>query len=304
MCDEAPQVVGLGQCSLDILGQIDQYPELDQKAELNSLLMQGGGPVATALVTLVRLGVPVAFIGAVGDDEYGEKIAAGLREENVDCRFLRKVSESNSQVAFISVDGEGHRNIFWHRGSAVPTLPQDFSALMKSGVKVHHLDGLHLEVALSAAKIARDSKVTTVLDAGTLRPGLEKLLPLIDHLVVAEKFACQYIGRHDPEAALDELSRLGGKAVTVTLGTKGSVTLDEDGEFFHQPAFDVKAVDTTGCGDVFHGGYIYGLLQDWPLKETVRFASACAALKTRALGGRTAIPHLSEVEEFLNINHA
>jgi ribokinase len=72
-----------------------------------------------------------------------------------------------------------------------------------------------------------------------------------------------------------------------------------NGQIFHQPAFAMDAVDTTGCGDVFHGGYMFGLLQHWPLRETVRFASACAALKTRALGGRTAIPSLQEVELFL-----
>jgi ribokinase len=302
--DCTPQVIGLGQCSLDILGQLDQYPALDQKAELSSLIVQGGGPVATALVTLARLDIPVSFIGAVGDDEYGEQIETGLLEEGVDCRFLRTEVGTNSQVAFISVDGEGHRNIFWHRGNAIPTLPQNFSDLMMDGVEVLHLDGLHQEVALSAAKVARECNVTTVLDAGTLRPGIERLLPLIDHLVVAEEFACQYIERKEPEAALHELARLGGEAATVTLGEQGSITLDNGGKLIRQPAFDVQAVDTTGCGDVFHGGYIYGLLNGWPLIRTLCFASACAALKTRSLGGRTAIPRLSEVEDFLQNNNA
>jgi len=75
--------------------------------------------------------------------------------------------------------------------------------------------------------------------------------------------------------------------------------MNSEGQIYRQPAFPVDAVDTTGCGDVFHGGYLYGLLQAWPLPQTVRFASACAALKTRALGGRTAIPTLSEIEDFL-----
>ena len=83
-----PQVVGLGQCCLDILGQSDCYPELDQKAELSSLLVQGGGPVATALVTLARLNVSVAMVGAVGDDEFGRQIREGLEDERVDCSFL------------------------------------------------------------------------------------------------------------------------------------------------------------------------------------------------------------------------
>ncbi len=292
------QVVGLGQCCLDILGQTDNYPELDQKSELRSLLVQGGGPVATALVTLARLGVQVAVIGAVGDDEFGRQIHEGLIDEGVDCTNLVYSPGTSSQVAFISVDGDGHRNIFWYRGSACPSLPQAFHALL-SASRILHLDGLHLDVAIAAAEVARKLNVVTVLDAGTLRPGIENLLPLIDHLVVSEKFARQVNDRDDSETALNLLAGYGAKAVTITLGNAGSMSMGDDGQIFRQSAFVVDAIDTTGCGDVFHGGYIYGLLQDWPLSQTVRFATACAALKTRSLGGRTAIPLLHEVESFL-----
>ena len=84
------------------------------------------------------------------------------------------------------------------------------------------------------------------------------------------------------------------------MGRSGSLSLGKGVPPIHQPAFVVETIDTTGCGDVFHGGYIYGLLQNWSLERTVRFAAACAALKARALGGRTAIPTLQEVEIFLS----
>ena len=140
--------------------------------------------------------------------------------------------------------------------------------------------------------------MTTVLDGGTLRERTAELLPLIDHLVVSERFARQ-LATGDPAAALERLLGFGARAVTVTLGEQGSHTRIRGGEQFHQPAFPAAAVDTTGCGDVFHGGYLYGLLQGWEIRRTVRFAAACAALKTRALGGRTAIPSLAEVDSFL-----
>jgi ribokinase len=126
---------------------------------------------------------------------------------------------------------------------------------------------------------------------------MERLLPLIDHLVVSEKFARQ--ADNNPEEALKKLAEYGAEAITITLGKAGSLSRSTDGQTFSQPAFKVDVVDTTGCGDVFHGGYIFGLLQGWPLPQTIRFASACAALKTRALGGRTAIPVLQVVENFL-----
>ncbi len=294
-----PLVVGLGQCSLDILGQVDCYPNLDEKAELSSLLIQGGGPVATAMVTLARLGVPVSMVGSIGDDDFGNQIRDGLSLEKVDCSHLQQLPDCTSQVAFISVDKDGHRNIFWHRGTAFPDVPDRLSDLLAGSVKVLHLDGLHLESALKAAKMARSMNVKTVLDAGTLRPGLKALLPLMDYLVVSERFARQFVGGDDHEAAIVKLAGFGATSVTVTLGKFGSLSKDIDGSFFHQSAFDVDVVDTTGCGDVFHGGYIYGLLKGWNIKRIVRFSTACAALKTRALGGRTAIPNLSEVENFL-----
>ena len=292
-------VVGLGQCSLDILGKVGSYPGLDQKAELSALLVQGGGPVATALVTLARLGVPVAMAGAVGDDDFGQQIRDGLVAEGVDCTFLTEKPGCCSQVAFIAVDDDGHRNIFWHRGNAVPDAAGLYETLLCRKVRVLHLDGLQLVPAMTAAEIARSLNVVTVLDAGTLRPGMERLLTLVDHLVVSEKFARQMIGRHDPEEALRVLAGHSAAGVSVTCGESGSVSTDSTGSVFYQQAFKMDAVDTTGCGDVFHGGYIYGLLQGWQLQQTVRFATACAALKTRALGGRTAIPDLPEVEAFL-----
>ena len=291
-------VVGLGQCALDVVGRLGEYPPPDQKAELDDLRVQGGGPVATALVTLARLGVRTAFCGCVGDDDFGTRIRSGLAEEKVDCRHLQTVAGATSQFAFIVVDGTARRTIFWNRGNAGPLdpgcLPEDL--LVRS--RILHLDGLQARPSLAAARIAREAGVTTVLDGGTWREGTPELLPLIDHLVVGEKFARQVAGEN-LEAALERLVSFGARAVTVTRGGQGSLTLGRDGRCFTQPAFAVDAVDTTGCGDVFHGGYIYGLLQEWPLERTVRFAAACAALKTRALGGRTAIPTLEEVRELL-----
>lgn len=293
-------VVGLGQCSLDIIGRIDDYPEIDTKTELNETLIQGGGPVATALVTLARLGVSTAFVGKIGDDSFGPRIRSGLISEGVDCEGLVTEVGARSQFAFVAVDQDGHRNIFWKRGSYRPLVKSEIDPKMIVNSRILHLDGLQVEISVLAAKLARKHKITTVLDGGTLRPSMLELMRYIDHAVVSEKFAWQLVGNEGPKVALEKLLEYGCAAATVTLGVKGSWTLTGAGEFFHQPIYDVKVVDTTGCGDVFHGGYIYGLLRQWPVKAAVRFATACAAIKTRKLGGRTAIPTLKEVEAFLH----
>ena len=294
---EQPAVVGLGQCSLDYLGRLSDFPVRDQKAELDEFLVQGGGPTATALVTLARLGIATAFLGRVGDDAAGETIRDGLLAEGVDCRGLLVDVGCTSQIAFCAVDVAAGRTIFWHRGSARPLETQDVDFEQIDSASVLLLDGLQVEASLAAAQYARQHRVTTILDGGSWREGSTELLPWIDHLVVSEKFAYQYAGKNLKTALTDLATH--GAAVTITCGSKGSLSCAVDGSHFAMPAFPVLAVDTTGCGDVFHGGYIYGLLQDWSLPETVRFAAACAALKTRALGGRTAIPNRTEVETFL-----
>jgi len=303
MAVATPVVIGLGQCAFDFLGTISHYPAIDQKTEMHEVLMQGGGPVATALVALSRLEIPCGIVGRVGGDLYGDLIRKGLDEEGVDCRQLLTDFSGTSQLAFIAIEKDsGLRNIFWHRGTARPLQPADVDPEQIRGARVLHLDGLQLEASCYAARLAREAGVITVLDGGTFRPGCEQLLPLIDHLVVSERFASGFLPNLDFPEVLVRLLEHGTQAVTVTLGRKGSWTLERGGKPHHQPAFVVPAIDTTGCGDVFHGGYIYGLLQGWALPTTVRFAAACAALKTRAIGGRSAIPRLVEVEEFLHVN--
>lgn len=295
-------VVGLGQACLDLLGRVPRYPCVDEKIEIEELTFQGGGPVATALVALARWGLPVVFCGRIGDDEQGRRIHQGLLDEGVDCRGLRCDVGATSQFAFIAVERHtARRTIFWNRGSARPLSAEEVCgdcAALIAAARVLHLDGLHLEAALAAAEIARNAGVTTVLDGGTLRPGVDRLLPLIDHAVVSTRFG-EALAPGNPEAALRRLLDYGCAAATVTHGDAGCLTLEQGDTLFHTPAFAVDAVDTTGCGDVFHGGYIYGLLQNWPLRRTVRFAAAAAALKTRALGGRAAIPSLPELDAFL-----
>jgi sulfofructose kinase len=293
-------VVGLGQCSLDLIGRVPGYPEVDQKTELSGFLVQGGGPVATALVTLARLGVRTAFWGRTGGDDFGARIREELEAEGVDCRNLLNDAGASSQFAFVAVEEvSGRRNIFWTRGSARPMSAADIDADLIRRCRILHLDGLQAEVSITAARLAREHGVTTVLDGGTLREGSRELMPLIDHLVVSERFAFQFSGDPDPQAALEKMVLQGAQAATVTLGERGSRSLTCRGEEIHQPAFAVGTIDTTGCGDVFHGGYIFGLLRGWRLDRILRFAAACAAIKSQACGGRTGIPRLGEVELFL-----
>lgn len=292
-------VTGIGQCSLDYLALIDSYPRVDTKKEIFEWEEQGGGPVATALVALSRLGVKVSFHGIIGDDEAGVIIKQSLVDEYVDTRGLIKRANATSQLAFIPVEiNSGKRTIFWKRPTGEELRCEELGDDFLAGCDLLLLDGLMREVSLYAAKKAKRLKIPVMLDAGRLREGILDIAKACDYVVASEEFAKEIGWKGSAEEFQKVLERLKLKTVTITLGKRGSFTFVKN-KFFHVPAFKVNVVDTTGAGDVFHGGYIYGLLQEWNLTDTVRFASAVAALKCRKRGGRAGIPTLDEVISFL-----
>lgn len=297
------EVVGLGQACVDYLGTLPSFPKEDGKVELKDLQMLCGGPASTALVTLSRLGVRTSFLGSISDDPAGQKILANLKEEAVDTSLLKITPGYTSQFAFIAItEGTGRRTIFWHRGSVPCLSKEDVDLVSFRRASILHVDGLMIEAAVEAAIQARELGMTVVMDAGTMREGSKDLVSLVDVLIASETFASPLLGPDETaEKALPALRELGPRDVVITLGGKGSVGINDQG-FFRQRAFPVRAVDTTGAGDVYHGGYIYGLLQGWDMPRCMAFASAVAALKCRRIGAQAGIPDLHTVREFLAIN--
>ena len=292
-------VVGIGQCAWDMLAVVDHFPQADTKKEALAWEEQGGGPVATALAALSRLGISCRFHGVTGDDREGAAIRQSLVEEGIDVTGLVRRSNAASQTAFIAIDRDkGTRTIFWKRPSGAPLtkgeLPPDFL----SNAEFLLLDGLMMDVSLYAARQATEAGVPVLLDAGRVREGMLELARRCQYVVGSEEFARELGWKDDPGSFRQVIRKHGFGITTITLGSRGSVTFADD-EIISCPSFPVETVDTTGAGDVFHGGYLYGLLQKWPLRDTVRFASAVAAMKCRKLGGRAGIPKLSEVLQFL-----
>jgi sulfofructose kinase len=292
-------VVGIGQCAWDILVMVDTLPRADTKREVLLWEEQGGGPVATALATLSRLGVPCRFHGIIGDDREGTAIQQSLREEGVYVSGLVTRSRASSQTAFIVIEkSAATRTIFWKRPSGEPLSPEELPRNFLEGADFLLLDGLMKDVSLFAARQAKEAGIPIVLDAGRVREGMLELARLSDYVVGSEEFARELSWRDDAAQFKPKIKKQNFGITTITLGARGSVTYADD-KVIIMPTFPVETVDTTGAGDVFHGGYIYGLLRKWSLKDTVRFASAVAAMKCRKVGGRAGIPTLAEVQRFL-----
>lgn len=292
-------VTGIGQCSWDILAVMDSYPAVDTKKEVEFLKEQGGGPVATALVALSRLGVSCRFVGVTGDDLEGRKIRESLVNEDIEVSGLVTRKGFSSQFAFIAIEREGgKRTIFWRRPTGLEIRPGELgeSFLEKSDFLL--LDGLMRDASLHAAQEAKKLNIPVMLDAGSLRDGMIDLARCCDYVVGSERFARGLGWDGNVESFRGKILELGFGLTTVTLGAKGSITFAAN-KIIKTPAFQVDAVDTTGAGDVFHGGYIYGLIQGWNMERTLAFASAIAAMKCRKVGGQAGIPSLEEVNQFM-----
>jgi ribokinase len=295
------QVIGLGQASLDCLGIVPFYPKEDGKVEMNELHIQCGGPASTALVTLSRLGISTSFLGSISDDYFGREILKGLKEEIIDTRFLKITPGYISHFAYIAITkGKGNRTVFWNRGNVPFLYPSDVNLGHFQKAKILHLDCLMIEASLEAAGQARDMGIRIVLDAGTMREGVLDLLSISDILIASERFAEPLTGPGtSPEKTLKTLHQHCSGDVILTLGARGSIGLF-NGEIIFQDPFPVNAVDTTGAGDVYHGAYIYGILQNWDMPRCMRFASAVSAMKCREIGARKGIPDLKNVKKFMD----
>ena len=297
MNEPAVEVFGVGQCSLDYIGKINAYPPPDRKCEMSDGVIQGGGPVATALVALARWGKACAFAGVRGDDLFGELIQDSLTGEGVDTAGLAVRKGHESQFAFIAAEpGVGRRTIFWRRPTGPPLRPEEIEYDKLERSRILLTDGRFLDASLAACRAARKRGLPVVADADTFHEGLVELARLSDYFVASEHFASALLSREDPEEACRRIANLGPRVAAVTLGSRGYVALAE-GHRIRRPAYPVEAVDTTGCGDVFHAGFIHGLLQDWGLERCFEFAAWAAAMVSLKMGGRSGIPSRRQVQE-------
>ncbi len=293
-------VVGMGLNSVDFITLVPAYPTPNSKMKLLRFSKQGGGQVATAMVALSRWGVKTKYIGKVGGDDLGHFSLHSICEERVDVSSVTIEPDSTNQVAVIIVDGRtGERTILWDRDER---LMYGKNELRKEDIcsgKILHLDGHDIEAAIRCAKWAKEEGIPTVLDIDKVEPLTSDLIKLIDFVITSSRFPALYTGQTNLKQALLKIQEEISGFLCATWGSQGAFALI-DGELFHFEGIQVKVVDTTGAGDVFHAGFIYGLLQDWELEDIIRFANWTAGLKCREIGGREGIPSFEEVQKFRN----
>lgn len=285
----------VGAASYDLVFEVDHHPLPDEKTVARSFARCGGGPAANASVMAARMGLRAAFAGYLGRELFGELHLEELRLAGVSTEWIVR-GDVTTPLSTVWVKPSGERALVNYRSADAPLPPGtiDFSSIRP---RVILFDGHEPAISAPLLERARASGIETVLDAGSLHRGTALLYERVGHLVASETFALEATGAADPGAALEILA-LRHPCVVITRGSEGLIWARE-GRRGSLPAFAVEARDTTGAGDVFHGAYAGCLAQARGWEETLRYASAAAALACTRLGARRGIPEGAEVARFL-----
>ena len=264
-------VIGIGENSVDSVNLLPGYPQPTgptAKMRIRERHVLCGGQMATAMCACASLGLRAKYVGVTGTDDNGRRIRAELQGRNVDISDL-VIRDVENRFAVILVDeNTGDRMVLWDRDDRLQLRESEIPLAALSATTVVHVDDVDDEIAIRAARLARAAHLT---------------------------------GHADTEQALRALRKSLDNVLVVTMGEQGASALVGD-RFYHEPAFKVHAVDTTGAGDVFRGGFIYALVNGQPMDQALRTANAAAAVSCTRLGALNGVPTLAEVRELLAAN--
>ena len=296
-------VVGFGTNAVDYLIIVPEYPAYNSKIELTDYIQAAGGEIATTCVGLRRLGTKTAYVGRFGNDKEGDFGLQTLRDEGVDVSRAEQIAGARTQIAFIVIDERtGERTVIWKRDQKLAYTERDAPTEIAKRARILHFTPHDARACYEMARAAKEAGAIVSIDIDNIFEGIERVLPLVDIFVSSAEFPKRLVGIADKKAALREIKlRYGCAVVGMTLGETGSLLFCEN-EFILTDGFEVPGgcKDTTGAGDSFRVGLLYGVLQGASVEESARMANAVAALKCRAVGARTSLPKENELFDLLN----
>lgn len=295
-------VVGVGCNSVDFVNLLPACPQPqgpNAKMRIRRQIISCGGQMTTAMAACAKLGLRAKYVGVTGTDENGRRLRSTMAGYQVDMTDA-VIRDVPNQFAVIIVDeSTGERIVLWDRDERLQLRPREVPVDAIASARLVHIDDVDQGAAIEAAKLGRAANVPVTSDIDRLTDRTEELVAAVSIPIFAEHVPIALSGKKDPESALREMRRRHDGLLCVTLGPQGALALDGD-RAIHVPAFRINAVDTTGAGDVFRGGFIYGMLQRWPTEQVLRFANAAAAVSCTRLGALTGVPDLVDVEALLD----
>lgn len=297
------KIVGIGANVFDTLFSVPSYPAEDTKMRATASKTAGGGPVATGLVAAAKLGADTAYIGILSDDNGGKFLKEDFEKYGVATDLIQVKSgyRSFASVLWLCAD-QATRTCVFDRGDLPPLQLSDTQKQAIEAARLLMVDGNELDAAVEAARLAQSKGVKVLYDCGGLYPNVERLLEHTDIMIPSEEFSLGHTGCETVEAAAKKLyDTYHPEIVVITQGKKGGILYDGK-TVTPYPAFSVKAVDTNGAGDVFHGAFAAAVTMGYDYLKCCRFASAVSALKCTGIGARESAPNLESTKKFLKEN--
>lgn len=291
-------VVGVGLNATDTLIIVPRHPERGSKIESDWVSVLPGGQVASAVFACRQWGLRTRYVGKLGDDPAAALHRQEFARAGVETQIVTAQGCASHQ-SFILVDASGERTVIRRHDENLLLQPAELKHEWISTARALLVDGCDTAAAITAAEWARESHIPVVADFDEAYPRIEELMKNVDYLIVSRDFPQMVCGERDLRNSLPLLQgRFQCRLTAATLGSDGVLAWDGH-QFYHACAYQVPVVDTTGAGDIFHAGFIYALLQGWPLQRQLDFACAAAALNCTANGARGGIRAVGEIETLM-----
>ena len=291
-------LVGVGLNATDTLIAVTEFPTSGSKVEYRDRAVMPGGQVASTCVACQTWGLSTRYVGKFGDDFAAQLHTKAFSSVGVETQIVT-VPDSASLHNVILIDNSGDRTVLCQRDERMILQPEDLKREWIVNARVLHVDGRDTAAATQAAAWAHEAGVLVTADLDDPYPGVDDLLVNIDYLLVNNDFSHRLMDETNLERCLRRMQVLYGCRVTAaTLGEHGVLAWDGK-KLIHNAAYHVPVVDTTGAGDIFRAGFIYGLLQEWPLERILDFSCGAAALNCMASGARGGIKPVAAVEELM-----
>ncbi len=305
-------MVCLGILVADVVGKpVDHFPERGKLILVDRMELHVGGCASNTALALAKIGVNCSVVGKVGNDGFGDFIEKTLKTHGVDTSGLRRDPSAATSSTMVLVHSDGERSFIHYIGANATLREEEIPYDLIFSSKILNIGGFFLMPGFDGEPLARVLKRVkenrgpmVVLDTAWDSRGrwmslLEPCLPYVDYFLPSYEEARMLTGKNQPEEIAQFLLQYGIPTVAIKLGEQGAYVATHQGQQFYLPAFKVKAVDAVGAGDCWVAGFLTGILKEWPLEETVRFANATGALCVTAIGATTGVGSFEEIQNFI-----
>jgi len=311
------KILSSGIIVADIL--VKGYKKIPNPNELvysEPLRLEIGGGATNAAIALDSIGAETEIIGCIGDDVFGEGILNLISQTSARTTFLKRSKDFSTATSIVLIPETGERAFIHHPGAnghltskdlveAIENLDGDLFNLsgfgVLPGIKIEELKEVFLKAREKDMKVSFD--VVTVEELAKHRKEfLNEILPLVDVFPPNFEEAKIITGMNDPVEIAKKLGEICGSFVAVTMGESGAYISDGK-DVIHLPPLKIETVDTTGAGDAFLAGLIYGALKGWDIEKTGKLATLMGAFATTQMGASAAFRDKEKVKQFLKSNN-